>query len=343
MKSDIYVDFEYGKLKEVIIGIPYEVYGDPSTPSLRESFKYLSKTELEKVISRAGKSTKEIFEKKSRNKYELMEEENEKLINILKKFDIKIYRPKLLSKQLIKEKYGEDVLKSGYIQQYSRDPFVVIGNNIIELSTSTPVRRAEIFSYKEIFRYRIANSQGVKWISMPKVPSLEMDKNKDPMLEGGDIIVLGDTILVGTVQGNVKRSNEQGYIWLKNYLGNKYKVIQVHIKEGVLHLDCILSVPRKGLVILCSEALINGIPSYFKDWDIIDISLEESKGLCANGLPIDEENYILSYNDKYKNERIKLELESRGINVFMVYFENHNEDCGSIRCSCNPLLRKVEI
>lgn len=339
MVKEVYVEYEYGNLKEVIIGLPNELYPEVDVPWVIESFKDLSLDKKEMAIERAGKTTKEIILTDNKSKFELMEEENKNLIDILKSFNVIIHRPELLTKEFVTLNMGEESLRSGYIQQYARDPFVIIGNNIIELSTSGPSRKPEIFSYKEFFKSKAINSKNTKWVSMPTVPSLTTAKDVYPMLEGGDIIVLGNTILVGTSEKTDIRSNELGCLWLQNYLGDKYNVIRVKLREEILHLDCVLSVPRDKLAVLCEEAFVDGIPDYFNEWDIINVPLEKVDGMGINGLPINKDNYILSYNDDYDNVDIKNQLEKRNINVFMIYFQNHNKDGGSIRCCSNGIIR----
>ena len=39
-------------------------------------------------------------------------------------------------------------------------------------------------------------------------------------------------------------------------------------------------------MIVCEEALIDGIPKQLKDWDKIHVSLEDAAKLATNGLPI---------------------------------------------------------
>ncbi|HPK07780.1 MAG TPA: hypothetical protein PK773_08215, partial [Aminivibrio sp.] len=60
------------------------------------------------------------------------------------------------------------------------------------------------------------------------------------------------------------------------------------------------------------------------------------------GLPVDSQNYILSYNRHNDNRYIQGELEKRGIMVHRVFFGTHNGQGGSLRCATQPLKRKVE-
>jgi N-dimethylarginine dimethylaminohydrolase len=119
----------------------------------------------------------------------------------------------------------------------------------------------------------------------------------------------------------------------------EHKVVRVPLVEKILHLDCVLSTPRKGLAIVCEEAYVEGLPDCIRDWDLIKVSLEDASRLAVNGLPVDESNYIMSYNDHVGNDFIREELERRGITVHPVYFDTHNGQGGSIRCATQPLKR----
>jgi len=154
-------------------------------------------------------------------------------------------------------------------------------------------------------------------------------------------MVLGKTILVGNTANKAVGSNEAGYKWLKNYLGDDYKVIRVPLVETILHLDCALSIPKEGLAIICKDAFSDGIPEALNGWDFIEVSLEEASRLAVNGLPVNDKNYIMSYNKhtEVTSDRIKSALESHGITVHKVFFGAHNGQGGSIRCATQAILR----
>ena len=111
----------------------------------------------------------------------------------------------------------------------------------------------------------------------------------------------------------------------------------------MLHLDCVLSVPREGLAIICEEAFVDGLPKELKGWYLIRVSLKDVQRLAVNGVPVNSENYILSYNRHNDNRAIQAELEKRGIRVHRVFFGTHNGQGGSLRCATQPLKRKVRM
>jgi len=205
----------------------------------------------------------------------------------------------------------------------------------------TPIRKVDISGFRNILSEKCSDS-AVKWFSMPHTELLKPARMDTPFLEGGDVIVLDRIVLVGNTQNPSVGSNEAGYQWLKSILGNQYKVTRVRLVESVLHLDCVLSVPRRGLAIICEEAFVDGLPKELEGWDLIRVRLEDVQRLAVNGVPVDSRNYILSYNRHNDNRYIQVELEKRGIRVHRVFFGTHNGQGGSLRCATQPLKRKVK-
>ncbi|WP_343101179.1 hypothetical protein [Romboutsia sp. MSSM.1001216sp_RTP31141st1_G3_RTP31141_220114] len=119
------------------------------------------------------------------------------------------------------------------------------------------------------------------YVSLPMVDTSEgLNSELGPFLEGGDVLVLYKTVFVGN---SGQASNDNGYRWLKSFLGHfGYNVVQVPLKNNVLHLDCALSLVRDGLMIVCEEALINGIPEELKNWDKISVPYSDVSRLAVN-------------------------------------------------------------
>jgi N-dimethylarginine dimethylaminohydrolase len=341
--NEIYVDYEYGDLKEVIVGVPFMIYPDMRVAKwIQEALKILPETEAKKGMQRSGKDSIEI------GKFDAMEKENRELIAILEKHGVKVWRPDILTRERVVNNFGEEYVRlAGVSQQYTRDPILVIGNNVIENTMGSLYRRSDILGFRRLFLKRVANSNA-QWVAMPGLDYALMlqdgkfDKTGFPVLEGGDVIVLGKKILVGTSMNSATGSSELGYLWLKSYLAPQgYDVERVRLSEDILHLDVALSVPRPGVIIVCPEVLVDGIPSYFDGWKRIEVTRKETRYIATNGLPIDKDHYILGYNDHFDGKRVKEALETIGIKVYLIYFAAHNEDGGSIRCSTHPLVRKL--
>lgn len=340
---EIFVDYEYGDLKEVVVGIPYGIYPDlDAVPWLQEAIKVLPESEAAKLRARSGQDTISL------GKYDAMEQENLALIDVLKQYGVKVWRPEMLSRERVAGNFGEEyVLAAGAEQQYTRDPILVIGSNVIENTMGSLPRRADILGLCGLLLERVLGSNAA-WVSMPVADYALMlgdgnyDKTLFPVLEGGDVIVLGKKILVGNSANRAFGSSELGYRWLKAYLAPQgYDVERVPLTEDILHLDVALSVPRPGLIIVCPEVMSEGVPAFFDGWQRIEVSREETRYLAANGLPINPNVYIMGYNDHFDGKRVQSELERAGIKVHSIFFGAHNEDGGSIRCSTHPFVRRL--
>ncbi|NCC24373.1 MAG: hypothetical protein EOM25_04100 [Deltaproteobacteria bacterium] len=338
-QNAVYVDSEYGALKEVIVGLPYGKTPELDCPWLQETLKVLPEDEAEYTRATAGLSwEKMIHPVKKKSETELLEEENLELIAVLESLGVKVHRPKPLTEDFIAQNYGKEILANGFSQDFPRDNMIVIGNQVIEFNLRTMLRRADISGFKDILTAKFQEG-GMRWISMPHAAPLAQTPPNEPALEGGDFVFVGDTLLLGNTKNPSVGSNEAGYEWIKRTVGNEYKVVRVPLIEKILHLDCVLSIPRKGLAIVCEEAYVDGLPDCIKDWDLIKVPLEDAARLAVNGLPVDEKNYIMSYNDHVKNDFIRKQLEHRGVTVHPVYFGTHNGQGGSIRCATQPLKR----
>lgn len=342
VEPSVYVDCEYGDLKEVIVGLPYGMSPSLDAKWFADALKVLPKDEADYARKTAGMLWTEMINPETgKSETQMLEEENQAFIGILKSLGVKVYRPTEITVDFIKEHYGGDVLLNGFSQDFPRDNMAVIGSNVIEFNLRTPIRKVDISGFRNILSEKCSDS-AVKWFSMPHTELLKPARMDTPFLEGGDVIVLDRIVLVGNTQNPSVGSNEAGYQWLKSILGNQYKVTRVRLVESVLHLDCVLSVPRRGLAIICEEAFVDGLPKELEGWDLIRVRLEDVQRLAVNGVPVDSRNYILSYNRHNDNRYIQVELEKRGIRVHRVFFGTHNGQGGSLRCATQPLKRKVK-
>ena len=341
--GEIYVDYEYGVLKEAIVGVPFAVYPDlAAAPWAEEALKILPADEAAKARQLFGKDSVSV------GRYAEMEKENEALISILSAHGVKVWRPEVLTIERAALNFGEEFVRmAGISQQYTRDPLLVIGNNVIENTMGSLYRRCDILGLRRLLVERVMGSNA-RWVSMPGVDYAAMlqngqfDKTVFPVLEGGDVLVLGYKILVGTSMNRATGSSELGYLWLKSYLEPLgYDVERVRLSEDVLHLDVALSVPCPGAIVDCPPVLLDGIPHCFDGWQRIEVTPDETRHLATNGMPLDPKHYILGTNDHFDGNPVAPALEALGITVYPIFFGRHNEDGGSIRCSTQPLVRRV--
>ncbi|HEY1178344.1 MAG TPA: hypothetical protein VGF17_19490, partial [Phytomonospora sp.] len=154
-----------------------------------------------------------------------------------------------------------------------------------------------------------------------------------PYLEGGDVLVLGRRVYVGS---SGLASNEQGVRWLAKLLEPRgYTVEHVRLHERILHLDCALGLIRDGLLVHSPDALPDGLPESLRDWDAVPITFDQATSLATNGLPITPDVYVTDPAFSFVGDR----LAAAGVRVEYVDFAITRSLGGSFRCSTQALLR----
>lgn len=321
-QDNILVESEFAPLKKVVLAQSEFMFAE--SDNFMDS-DFLTEESLDLYKDVYGKSFEEAFPKEQIE----WEQERENLKNVLEKYNVEVVKPRLLTdyeKQIEKE--------AGCCNFFIRDPFFTIGNLVIEGSLRFTHRRNEILPARDIL-IKESNKNNCLYLSIPK-PDISNGKESEegPFLEGGDILVLDKTVFVGT---SGLASNKNGISWLRNLLFNfGYEVVEVPLHPKILHLDCAISFVRRGLMIVCEEALLNGIPKELSDWEKINVTLEDSSNLAVNGLPINENVYITDSKFKFIGDQ----LEEKGIRVEYIDFKVSRSFGGSFRCSTQPLLRK---
>lgn len=322
--QNIYVESEFAPLRKVVLTQSELIF--PSEEENTDDYAFLPEEilDLYEGIEIEGKNYKDVFPLRQQQ----WEQERENLKKILEKYDVEVLRPRLLTDY--EKEFNKEQGSSNF---FARDPFFTIGSSVIEGSLRFYHRRNEIFPIRSILMQETYDSNAY-YVSIPQADiSQGIDSEAGPFLEGGDVLILGKTVLVGN---SGLASNHNGYRWLKSYLSHwDYRVIEVPLRKEVLHLDCALSLVREGLMIVCEEALLDGIPEPLKDWDRIPVPYKDLAHLAINGLPVNEQVYITDPQFEY----IVRELQKRNIQVELVDFQISRSLGGSFRCSTQPLNR----
>ena len=331
------VNNEYGKLKEVIVGT-IDNANMPSHGLDLHAINYADKDQIPST-ERFGFHP---------DVYEETAEDLDHLVRTLEDCGVKVRRPNTLD--------TSKIVSNGYWQtdQYytfcPRDTMTVIGDTIIEAPMTLRSRHFETDAYRELFTEYMEN--GSKWVCAPK-PRLTADSYQredlskltltevEPVFDAANILRHNDDILYL----NSNTGNYKGYLWLKNLLGDKYKVHFLENMYSYSHIDSTIAILRDGLVLL-NPARVNddNMPELFKNWDkiyappMVDIGykqvLRASEWVGINLLSVDENTVIV---DNRQTELIK-ELKKYNIEALDAKIRHSRTLGGSFHCvTCDTI------
>lgn len=319
----IFVENEFAPLKKVVLA--QSEFGYPKEPR-PEDLRFLTQEAVQENFENRGKDHAEAFPELQKQ----WERERTNLQETLEKYGIEVLRPRKLTSA---EK--EAVGTAGYSNFFVRDPFFTAGSFVIESSLRFLHRRNEVFPIRDLFLQELY-PQDCCYVAVPQPEIADPEDKtlgKGPFLEGGDVLILGKQIFVGN---SGLASNSLGIQWLRKLLTPQgYTVEEVKLHPDILHLDCALGLVKNGLMVICEEAFLEGIPAALMNWKKIHVSLNEAMNLATNGLPVSPEVYITDPAFKHIGE----EIEQQGIKVEYIDFSISRSFGGSFRCSTQPLSR----
>lgn len=324
MNRKVYVESEFAALKRVVLTQSEFIFPSQTEVKMPYDESFLPEEAIKKHKTAGGRSFAEAFPEDQK----LWEKEREDLKQILEKYGVEVLRPRLMTN------YEKEIsIKPGGGNFFVRDPFFTLGNMLIEGSLRFFHRRNEVLPVRDLL-IKEARDEEVIYFSCPRPNISEgLESKRGPFIEGGDVLIYGKKVFVGH---SGLASNKVGHQWLQSALRPfGYEVISVELSKDILHLDCAMSLMKEGFMIVCEEALVNGIPKALKGWEKITVTKDEAKHLKVNGLAIDESNYITDMEFQDLGEK----LEEKGIHVEYVDFKISRSLGGSIRCSTQPLLR----
>ena len=254
------------------------------------------------------------------------------VVKFLQDEGVKTHLPERVSEANMKYPRGEN---HGVLTGWLRDPFVTIGNNVIELAPRSLFHRRQRFAIRHILAATM--DRGARYFAQPDAGADDDNDGKPGWgyLEGGDILVLGKQILIGH-SGNC--SNPEGARWLQHMLGPDYRIDMVAVDKRFSHLDCVLLTPREGVAVLSLECLPAGVPEAIKDWDLIDIPFEITKvHMGCNNLTLNDQTVVVPSGEPH--DYLAGELKKRKFDVIRLPYDAAYCMGGSFRCAHQPLIR----
>ena len=300
----LHINNETSRLRAVVLGT---AESNGPIPTMEEAYDPKSKEHI-----KAGTYPKE----------EDMVKEMEAVASVLKKYDVEVFRPKIIE---------------NYNQIFTRDIAFVIDDKFIK-SNILPDRDQEIEAIDHV----------MKQIDPSKIISLPEDAH----IEGGDVMPMGDYIFVGTYKGKdykdfiTARTNRQAVEALEKEFPDK-KVISFSLKksntiakDNALHLDCCFQPVGKNKAILYKEGFLieeeyEWLVNFFGKENIYEITRDEMYEMNSNIFSISEDVVI----SEKGFTRLNTWLREQGITVEEVPYAEIAKQEGLLRCSTLPLIR----
>ncbi|WP_163936218.1 dimethylarginine dimethylaminohydrolase family protein [Paraferrimonas sp. SM1919] len=314
------VNYEWDKLNEVIIGRGDSYRVMQWTPE----YEFAPQEEQDFVKAYAG----QLLSKCDPEFSETLVKQLNTLAATLEQMGVKVHRPRPFTDDEVD--YLSHI-RLGAQQMFCRDPIIVIGNKVIESGMRDPAERNAKWPIRQIFNQLNVPHQYVG-VPEPEPVNNNHGFGPGPFIEGGDTLLMGRDILVG-LSGHA--SNQAGVDWLQNYLGADYKVHPVELTGGVLHLDCALALIKPGLAIVCPEAFEGGLPEQIKDWQHIEVTLEQASYLACNVMVLEPGKVIAGK----EHPQVVAQLREHGVDVVELEFDAVSRVGGAFRCAHHPIHR----
>lgn len=252
---------------------------------------------------------------------------------------------------------------NGFCSASPRDPFLIIGNEILETPMADRSRYFEAWAYRSLFKEYF--KAGAKWTAAPK-PQLQdalYDPNYripgpdepnrftltefEPVFDAADFVRCGRDIF-----GQMSHvTNRFGIEWLQRHLGDAYRVHIVHSRSReALHIDNALMPLAPGKVMVNPDFLdLKEISSLFKGWDILiaprpypsddPIGGSESAWANMNVLMLDEERVFV----EKKQVSMIAAMQDWGFKPIRCSFEKYYPFWGSFHCATLDIRRRGEL
>ena len=250
-------------------------------------------------------------------------------------------------------------VSSGFCAANPRDPFMVIGNEIIETPMADRSRYYEAWAYRSLFKEYF--QAGAKWTAAPKPQLVDAlyDANYsvpthddamhyvvtefEPVFDAADFVRCGRDIFCQ--ESNV--TNKFGITWLQRHLGEQYRIHTLHNRSPeAIHIDTTFMPLAPGKVLVNPEYLdMDRLPEVLQHWELLvapepppltDPLCGVSEWAGINVLMLDEERVIV---EKHQQPLIKA-LTNWGFKPIPCAFEHYYYFLGSFHCATLDIRRR---
>src|SRR5699024_8009405 len=201
-------------------------------------------------------------------------------------------------------------------QVFTRDIGMTIGDQVFVAEMATELRQREIIHFNQLLDEQNIPHQAIQVDS----------------IEGGDVIVDGETIWVGISGRTTKKASKALQQLLADFL-----IESIYLADEILHLDCTLNLVSGETALIYTDGI--GEADYQKlrsRYQCIDVDHDEQFTLGTNVLSI-EAGKVISLPE---NKRTNRKLREAGFEVIEVPFNEIIKSGGSFRCCTMPVWRE---
>ena len=302
---DLHIESETARLREVVLGLPRSNGPDPTLDQTYDSKSY------ESVKNGVYPREEDIVGEMSAFE------------RVLQKYQVKIYRPRLVP---------------GCNQVFSRDVGFVIGDKII-VSNIIPDRQEEIDAYEDIYRQ-------IHYKQLYNLP-------EEVHVEGGAVVLYKNYIFLGQYdfpdyrQVKTARTNRLAVEYLRMIFPNRTIVPLNLLKsdtdpfQGILHLDCTFMPVGENKAIIYRRGFMNPrdadhLIDIFGPENVFEITTEEMYYMNSNVFSISPEVVVTEEHFTRLNKHLR---DNWGMTVETVPYREISKMGGLLRCSTLPLRR----
>jgi glycine amidinotransferase len=347
---------EWDPLEEVIVGRLEHAMLPDATIINRHTFPPSESSFMDEVLALGGIPYPT----------EMIEEAQQDLnqfIHILESEGVKVRRPDVVDYE-VQFRTPAWKVPSGSSATNPRDPFLVIGDQIIESPMADRSRYFEAWAYRSLFKEYF--SGGARWVSAPKPQLLDEQFHQDfqpsnygdyeirfvvsefePVFDAADFVRCGRDII--GQRSHV--TNAMGIEWLRRHLGDEYSVHEIKSRSPqAMHIDTTLMPLAPGKVLANPDWADHAhLPEFFRNWDVliapqpVPSLMSELKLISSwanmNVLMLDEKRVVV----EQRQEPMIQALKDWGFEPIPCPFESYYPFLGSFHCATLDVRRRGEL
>lgn len=201
-------------------------------------------------------------------------------------------------------------------QVFTRDIGFTVGDTVFIGEMASPVRQGE----ENVLQ---------AWLGVQQIRSETLGSNR---VEGGDVIIDGDTLYVGVSS----RTSESAVVELQEKLPD-FKVVSISFNDKYLHLDCVFNILSPTEALIFEEALDQETVDMLAErYTLLSVNAAEQFALGTNVLSIGDRRVF----SQPQNKDVNQQLTERGFHVIEIDFSEIIKSGGAFRCCTMPIIRK---